>query len=285
VKPEHKLLIVEALKAQGAVVAMTGDGVNDAPALKSAHIGIAMGKRGTDVAREASSLVLLDDDFTSIVAAIRAGRRVYDNLRRAIAYIVALHIPLAGLATLPLIFGWPLLVFPLHILFFEFVTDPACAIVFEAEPEAPDLMSRPPRPRKEHLLSARIFGVAVLQGGVILAGVLWIAWQALQFGRHEDTVRALAITALILANILLILVNRSWTQPAWKSLAARNVSFWIISAAVTVALIAIFSIPAVRDAFKFSALNWTQLGWCILASVVVVGWFEVVKLVSPRWAR
>lgn len=143
VVPDQKLKLVNAFKANGEVVAMTGDGVNDAPALKAAHIGIAMGGRGTDVAREASSLVLLDDDFASIVEAVRLGRRIYDNLRKAMAYILAIHVPIAGLSLLPVLFGWPLVFFPVHIAFLEFIIDPACSIVFEAEREEPNTMRRP----------------------------------------------------------------------------------------------------------------------------------------------
>ncbi len=152
IMPEQKLRIVEALKANGEVVAMTGDGVNDAPSLKAAHIGIAMGGRGTDVAREAAAFVLLDDDFGSIVAAVRLGRRIYDNLRKSMGYILAVHVPIAGLAMLPLLFGLPLIFFPLHIAFLEMVIDPVCSIVFEAEPAEPDAMRRPPRaPRRAAL--------------------------------------------------------------------------------------------------------------------------------------
>ena len=171
IMPEQKLRLVEALKAKGEVVAMTGDGVNDAPALKSAHIGIAMGGRGTDVAREASSIVLLDDNFGSIVRTIRLGRRIYDNLRKAMAYIVAVHVPIAGLALLPLLFGLPLVLTPIHIAFLEMVIDPACSIVFEAEPDETDLMRRPPRSPASRILSGRLIGWSLVQGVLAFAAV------------------------------------------------------------------------------------------------------------------
>ena len=164
IMPEQKLRIVEALKANGEIVAMTGDGVNDAPSLKAAHIGIAMGGRGTDVAREASSIVLLDDDFGSIVKTIRLGRRIYDNLRKAMGFIVAVHVPIAGLALLPLIFGLPMIFGPIHIAFLEMVIDPVCSLVFEAETEEDDVMRRPPRAPDEPLFSARLIVWSLLQG-------------------------------------------------------------------------------------------------------------------------
>src|ERR1019366_9548711 len=158
IMPEQKLRIVNALKANGEIVAMTGDGVNDAPSLKAAHIGIAMGGRGTDVAREASSIVLLDDDFGSIVKSVRLGRRIYDNLRKAMGFIFAVHVPIAGLALLPLLFG------PMHIAFLEMVIDPVCSLVFEAETEEDDVMRRPPRAPDEPLFSGALIGWGVFQG-------------------------------------------------------------------------------------------------------------------------
>ena len=164
VVPEQKLRLVNALKANGEIVAMTGDGVNDAPALKSAHIGVAMGKRGTDVAREAAALVLLDDDFSSIVQAVRLGRRIYDNIRKALIYILAVHVPIAGLALLPLLFGWPLVLLPVQIVFLELIIDPASSVVFEAEPESPEVMQRPPRNPREPMFGKRALLLGGLQG-------------------------------------------------------------------------------------------------------------------------
>ena len=169
IMPEQKLRIVQALKANGEIVAMTGDGVNDAPSLKAAHIGIAMGGRGTDVAREASSIVLLDDDFGSIVRAIRLGRRIYDNLRKAMGFHLAVHVPIAGLAILPLLFGLPILFGPMHIAFLEMIIDPVCSLVFEAETEEDDVMSRPPRPPDQPLFSGALIGWSLAQGAFAFA--------------------------------------------------------------------------------------------------------------------
>jgi Ca2+-transporting ATPase len=190
VMPEQKLRLVQALKANGEVVAMTGDGVNDAPALKSAHIGIAMGGRGTDVARESASLVLLDDDFSSIVQAIKLGRRIFDNIQKAIAYIFAIHVPIAGMSLLPVLFQWPLVLLPVHILFLELIIDPACSTIFEAEKPEPDLMRRRPRDQREPLFSRRSIGFSVMQGLVALAVVLAVFGLFYSQGGGEKEARA-----------------------------------------------------------------------------------------------
>src|SRR5207248_204551 len=208
VRPEQKLRLVTALKASSEIVAMTGDGVNDAPALKAADIGIAMGERGTDVAREAAALVLLDDDFTSIVRAVRLGRRIFDNLRKAMAFLLAVHVPIAGLAVVPVLLGWPLILLPVHIVFLELIIDPACSIVFESEPEDPHIMRRPPRSLSEPLFSRRTVVVSLLQGaGVLLVTGAVLVWSLVR-GMPEEDARLLTFSTLVLGDLALILANR-----------------------------------------------------------------------------
>ena len=209
IMPEQKLRIVNALKAGGAVVAMTGDGVNDAPSLKAADIGVAMGGRGTDVAREAASIVLLDDDFGSIVTTVRLGRRIYDNLRKAMSFILAVHVPIAGLALMPLVFGMPILFGPMHIAFLEMVIDPVCSLVFEAETEEDGVMKRPPRPPAEPLFSGPTVLWSLVQGALVLAVTAMIFALAPSYGLEADQVRGLTFASLVLGIVALIFVDRS----------------------------------------------------------------------------
>ena len=217
VVPEQKLRIVDAFKANGEIVAMTGDGVNDAPALKSANIGIAMGGRGTDVAREASTLVLLDDDFTSIVGGVKMGRRIFDNLKKAIAYIFSVHIPIAGLSALPVLFGWPLILLPVHIVFLEFIIDPACTTVFEAESEEADIMERKPRRINSRLFDTKAAIISATQGIVALVLIIIVYLYANSMSLGMNTSRTMAFATIVLTNLALIITNvYYWHLPQTK---------------------------------------------------------------------
>jgi P-type Ca2+ transporter type 2C len=276
--PEQKLRLVEALKANCEVVAMTGDGVNDAPALKSAHIGVAMGGRGTDVARESSSLVLLDDDFSSIVRAVRLGRRIFDNIKKAMAYIFAIHVPIAGMSLIPVIMKWPLVLLPVHIVFLELIIDPACSVVFEAEAEEANVMNRPPRNPKEPLFGRRTIILSVLQGLWVLAIILAVYIMVRQRGGSAEEARALTFTTLIFANIGLILTNRSWTRNIWTILRSPNVALWWVLGGASVFLGLVLYIPFLRRLFQFSPMHVNDIIICFACGVVSILWFEVLKL-------
>jgi Ca2+-transporting ATPase len=280
VVPEQKLRLVNALKANGEIVSMTGDGVNDAPALKAADIGIAMGGRGTDVAREAGALVLLDDDFSSIVKAVRMGRRIFDNLRKAMAYILAVHVPIAGLSLIPVLFGWPLVLMPVHVVFLELIIDPACSIVFEAEPEEPDVMSRPPRSRKEPLFSRRTVFLSLTQGFAVLAVTLFIYWFAMNRGQSDLEARSLTFVTLVFANLGLILSNRFWSKNVISSLRYKNIALYVIVIGAIVLLSLVIFVPFLRDLFSFGTMHVSDLLICFAAGVACIIWFEAVKYFS-----
>ena len=277
IMPEQKLRIVQALKADGEIVAMTGDGVNDAPSLKAAHIGVAMGGRGTDVAREASSIVLLDDDFGSIVTAIRLGRRIYDNVRKAMGFIFAVHVPIAGLALLPLAFGLPIIFSPIHIAFLEMVIDPVCSLVFEAETDEEDVMRRKPRAPDEPLFSWPLIGWSVLQGGLAFALVGAIFVLALHRGMPEDEVRALTFFSLVLTIVSLILVNRSLSTSLVAAFRRPNPALaWIL---LTIAIILGLSLlwPAASALFRFGPLHGDDLALTLAAGIIVLIVLETLK--------
>ena len=285
IMPDQKLRIVNALKAQGDVVAMTGDGVNDAPSLKAAHIGVAMGGRGTDVAREASAIVLLDDDFGSIVKAVRLGRRIDDNLRKAVGFIFAVHVPIAGLALTPLVFGLPVLFGPVHIAFIEMVIDPVGSLVFEAEVEEDDVMRRPPRPPAEPMAPASFVAWSLFQGlfaFAIVAGVLYVG---LKRGMPIDEVRALTFFALILVTTGLILINRSFSASVWTAVGRPNPTLLWILLIIAAILALTLEWPFAADLFRFGPLHPDDLALTVGAGVIVFACLDALKLSRRAWRR
>jgi Ca2+-transporting ATPase len=283
VVPEQKLKIVNALKRNREIVAMTGDGVNDAPALKASNIGIAMGEKGTDVAREASSLVLMDDNFASIVGAVKMGRRIFDNLQKALGYIFAIHVPIAGLSLIPIFFAnLPLILWPVHIVFLELIIDPACSIIFEAEKEERNVMSRPPKDINEPFFGAKKIWLSCSQGIGILIIVFAVYLIGLQLNYSEKEVRALAFTTLIASNIAVILSNRSWTRNIFQILSTSNKAVkWVVGGA-TFFLILVLNVPFLLNLFQFEKISLAEAITCVAAGASSIIWFELYKAFNTR---
>jgi len=282
--PEAKLSVVNTLKQSGEVVAMLGDGVNDAPALKAAHIGVAMGNKGTEIAKAAAALVITNDDLDKLIIGIEAGRRIYTNIKKAIQYIISIHIPIILTVSLPLFLGWiyPNIFTPVHVIFLELIMGPTCSIVYENEPIEKNAMQQKPRKMTETFLNWRELSISIIQGLMITVGVLFAYQLAVQNGSNEETTRAMVFTTLFFANVFLSLTNRSFTYSLFESFKNKNILFPLITLATLILLFAILYIPVFSNFFHVSSLNLKDLGITVLIALVSVLWFELYKLRKRR---
>ncbi len=285
--PEAKLKIINALKANNQIVAMTGDGVNDGPALKAAHIGIAMGKKGTEIAKQAASLILLEDDLSKMVDAIAMGRKIYTNLKKAIQYIISIHIPIILTVFIPLALGWiyPNIFSPVHIIFLEIIMGPTCSIIYENEPIEKNTMLQKPKPLTTTFFNWKELSVSIVQGIIITAGTLFVYQYSVTNGYEEAITRTMTFTVLITANIFLTLINRSFYYSILTTLKYKN-NLVLLIIFITIAIVGlILTIRPLRTFFEFGALNGFQVLFCIFIGFISVIWFEIVKLVKRTKAK
>ncbi|MBW1617155.1 cation-translocating P-type ATPase [Empedobacter falsenii] len=282
--PEAKLAVVKALKEDGDVVAMLGDGVNDGPALKAAHIGVAMGEKGTEIAKQAAQLILTNDDLGKLVVGIAAGRRIYTNLKKAVQYIISIHIPIILIVSLPLFLGWafPQIFTPVHVIFLELVMGPTCSIVYENEPLEKDSMKRKPRPMTETFLNWKELSTSIIQGIIITLGLLFVYQYTYQLGGNEEKTRAMVFTTLIFSNVWLSLTNRSFYYSLWSSFRNKNNLMVYVTVLTLVILFAILYIQPISLFFKVTSLNLNELGITMLVAMLSVLWFEVYKWIKRR---
>jgi Ca2+-transporting ATPase len=277
--PEAKLRIINALKAQNEIVAMTGDGVNDGPALKAAHIGIAMGKKGTEIAKQAASLILVEDDLSKMVDAVAMGRKIYTNLKKAIQYIISIHIPIVLTVFIPLALDWlfPNIFSPVHIIFLELIMGPTCSIIYENEPMEKNSMSQQPRSTTNTFFSWKELTISIIQGLMITAGTLVVYQYGVHEGYNEMLTRTLVFATLIIANIFLTLVNRSFYYSIFATLMYKNNLVLLIISITLVLLGLLIFVPPLANFFGFAPMNIAQFGICTVIGFISVIWFEVVK--------
>ncbi|WP_462252398.1 cation-translocating P-type ATPase [Ferruginibacter sp.] len=284
--PEAKLKVIDALRENGEVVAMTGDGVNDGPALKAAHIGIAMGQRGSEVAKAAASLIITDDDLAHMPDAVASGRKIYDNLKKAIQYIVSIHIPIILTVTLPLLLAWKFtdIFSPVHVIFLELIMGPTCSIIYENEPMEPGTMQRPPRKAGASFLSLKQLTLSIIQGLMITAACLGIGFYYMQNGNDESTVRTIIFITLLFSNIFLTLVNRSFIYSIFKTLRYKNNLVPLIIGSTLIFIGVMIYVPFVRDLFRLSQLSFEVIVACIVVAIAGTLWIDIWKIVKTKKA-